>query len=286
MRTKLEELVKGMEHADLSALKHDSLPPVPEHIQTALTRLGGTIPNSDKPLYRIVSGLDPKLQEWAFGKFHRKYVSARDIVRQVTGVQTTHIRTQKKEFFPTEVAIKKGIIAPDGNITPYSKKTYFCILTSEDELIEYGIPRYIVEKWRSPDSFGTPEEWEDARYLEVGDPQNPTNDRIDALGDFPFDGRYDKFCNIEDGIEEEGKLTGTTFKPLSEAVIEQLADMIEMSNAPALETFEKIIKKADDKKAKDEAIFDDRLEQGIKENAGRLTNMPQIGYGGSSRKQG
>jgi len=61
--------------------------------------------------------------------------------------------------------------------------------------------------------------------------------------------------------------------------------MIEMSWQPALETFQKILNKAEAKKAENEAVFDEAVEKGIKQNQGRITNMPQIGYGGSARKK-
>ncbi len=57
--------------------------------------------------------------------------------------------------------------------------------------------------FKTSEEFGTSEEWESNRYLEIDDPANITGQRIDAIGKYPNEGRYDFFCKIEDGLENE-----------------------------------------------------------------------------------
>jgi len=169
MASKLEELRQGIEKADLSALLYDSLPPVPEHIALMLNQIGGYVTNTEIPMFRIVSGLDPKLQEFAFGAWHRKYVSVRDTIRQISAVQITSKQTFIKNIHTPQKAMEMGILDKNGKITALGNKRFIVVLIVSDELVEYGIPRYIVEKFRTAEEFGTPEEWKDARYLKSTD---------------------------------------------------------------------------------------------------------------------
>lgn len=276
---KLRDLKAEIEGMNLSSLLTDTLPPIPEWVNKRLGDMGGR-DETGKNKYRMISGLDPKQQEFAFGEWHRKYVSVRDTVTEISAVKTIAKSNFATRLWSTNDAIEKGFLNDKGQVTAWAKKHYTVILMQSEEVIEYGIPRYIIERFKPAEEFGTPEEWEEHRWIRKNEKGNSTGKDIDIYGEFPREGRYEFFCNYEDGLQGlEGEINETTFKEISENGINQIQDLIDMAQLPAIEVLENIIAKADEKAEKAAQKFDEEIEYGIKENAGRLTNMPTVGYG-------
>lgn len=175
------------------------LPAPPEWFQKMLTNVGGRHRNG-KPYLRVVSGLDPTLQEWYGGSWHLKYRSKVETKKELVGYS---IR------FPDGT---QTMLPPSTTNEELDKIGGVCLVHIEERTTEHGIPRYIVETYRAPEDFGSPEEWEEERYWSAFDPKNPTGETIDLMGEFPREGRYDEWMRIEEEVKVGGVVVGTKFK--------------------------------------------------------------------------
>lgn len=270
--------IRELESSDLSHLLYDNLPPVEKEFNEKLAELSGY--TNGKPKLRVVSGLDPNQTIFAAGKLRRKYVSVRDTIERFDSMKVFNKRTKESSVMLANEAYKKMIINKDLSLTTLGKTNYVVVPFAESEIIEYGIPRYVVEKYRPADSFESPEAWESSRYLEKNDSTNPTGSRIDILGEFPSEGRYEFFCYVEDTLVDNDGQVFTEFKPLTEQTYEEIKKNwilhLELAALSPEKQMEKLIEKGKLKQEEIKNKFEDDLDQMAKSVKNRILGNKQV----------
>jgi hypothetical protein len=199
---------KGVEF-DEDEMSLSELPPIPLHIQEALLEAGGTC--DGKPNVRIVSGLDPDIKEFYGGRWWRKYA----------------FRSHQENRYVVyhESSGKKRILSPkEAEILGKQKNLRGILLpVVEDQIFEYGIPRYFVEYYKPPEYFGSHEAWEHVRY-----DKDENGEWLDLMGDFPSEGVYETWFCIEDPVVgDDGKVSKTRFRQIDDVVLEFIKLKIE-----------------------------------------------------------
>lgn len=186
------------------------LPPVPDWVEEALLEAGGTC--NGVPNVRIVSGLDPDVQEFVGGRWWLKYAFREHKVNEYCLLH--------KPDGSKQVLTKK-----EGAVADKSKKIQGIVTNVVDRQIkEFGIPRYFVEYYKPPEYYGSPEAWENVRWFKDDDNDGKI---IDLMGEFPHEGRYETWFMLEEAVEENGECVATRFQPITEIVVELIKSKIE-----------------------------------------------------------
>lgn len=192
---------------DEREMSMSELPSIPEYFTEALLEAGGTC--NDLPNVRVVSGLDPTILEWIGGRWWRKYAFREHIVHEYTVLHkpdgTKHVLTPKEAEIVSKAKLE-GILIP----------------VVDRKIIEHGIPRYFVEYYKPPETYGSPEAWEMARWEKGEDGKT-----IDLMGEFPKEGSYETWFMVETAIEENGEVVKTVFRELDDIVLELIKTKIE-----------------------------------------------------------
>jgi len=200
---------------DESELELTELPEIPDWFQEALLESGGTCDGYAN--VRVVSGLDPNITEFYGGEWHRKYAFfehdnvSYHILHKPDGT--------KKILSPAEASILDKSPHKQGIIT----------VVKEHRRREYGIPRYFVEYYRPSVVYGIPEIWEEKRWIEEEDGK-----RIDLMGEFPHEGKYETWFCIEEPVVRFGEVVSTKFRQLDDVVLELIKHKIEESKKASL----------------------------------------------------
>lgn len=185
------------------------LPPVPLFAEEELLKAGGTC--NGFPNVRIVSGLGDDT-EWVGGRYWKKYAFREHIVNSYTVWHkpdgSKSILTDKEGEVLSKAKNLKGVLLP----------------VVDRKVIEHGIPRYFVEYYKPPESFGSKRLWEQARF----DPQEDGT-ILDLMGEYPEEGAYETWFMIEepDEIGERGEVLTTKFREVDEIVVEFIKQKIE-----------------------------------------------------------
>lgn len=201
---------------DPAEMAMSELPPVPIWFSDALAEAGGSC--DGKVNVRVVSGLDPNLNEFYGGRWWRKYAFREHIENRYTIYHTPDGKKRILADKEAEILGKqknlKGILVP----------------VVDQKILEYGIPRYFVEYYKPPEYFGTEEAWNHVRY-DTGEDGLP----VDLMGEFPRDGVYETWFSIEHPVEEDGRVVGTKFRELDEIILELIkAKIVDTKNASAV----------------------------------------------------
>jgi hypothetical protein len=149
---------------------------VPDYFTEGLIEIGGYVAGGSKPRLRCQWGMDIR---WRRG--------GRSVPRYVQSVDVKRIER----------------VQPSG------------VVTIENLPVFFGDPHFIIEEWKSPESFVPPDsgidpekDWEEHRYQRFYnsvdyDPergyfnvQKLLDEPVDMLGPFPRDGRYEYFCKL------------------------------------------------------------------------------------------
>ncbi len=139
-----------------------------------------------------------------------------------------------------------------GGLTPDGTKPLFRVVRGSDEFIwiggrikkfdEHGnqtgeeigtekrpkypnaLNRYVLEMWRPPEYFGTPESWEEM-FTEWID-----GHRVETMGPFPANGDYDCLLVIERvHMDKKGNVTKREFAPLTDTLCEALVQVAKLN---------------------------------------------------------
>lgn len=198
---------------DETEMSMSELPLIPSWIQEALLEAGGTC--DGKPNVRIVSGLDPDLVEFYGGRWWRKYAF--------------RSHTQNRYTILHQPDGSKRILSPKEADIMGKQKNLRGILVPvvEDQILEYGIPRYFVEYYKPAEYFGNKEAWEHVRYEKDED----TGEWFDLMGEFPSDGVYETWFTIEEPVVEDGRVVKTKFREVDEVILELIKFKIEEAKA-------------------------------------------------------
>lgn len=184
------------------------LPPVPSYFEEALLEAGGTC--DGKPNVRIVSGLDPNIKEFYGGRWWLKYAFREH-------------KTHHYTIWHKPDGSKKILSPKESEILGKQKNIQGILLPVVDEqILEYGIPRYYVEYFRPATYYGTPEAWNLVRY-----DTDENGNRHDLMGEFPHEGNYETWFCIEEPVIEDGVVVKTKFRELDEIVLEYIKQEIE-----------------------------------------------------------
>lgn len=229
------------------------LPPIPDFAVQEITEAGGT--TNGKPNVRIVSGLDPDIVEWVGGRFWRVYAF--------------------REHNPKEYAIlhqpngdKRILTMAEAAVFAKSPKLQGVVIpVKEDDIIEHGIPRYFVEYYKPPEYFGLESLWEEHRYIEDDDGK-----KVDLLGEFPSEGRYETWFAIEEAEEVDGQFTGrTTFREIDDVVVELIKAKIEAAKtSSAAEQHLQSRMEADEQMAQTEKKLREDIADVVAEHVDRI----------------
>lgn len=242
---------------DVEELRYKELPPIPQWAIDRINEAGGF--TGDKPNVRIVSGLDPAIQEFYGGKWWRTYafrehVHSEFVIWHRQG-KPDKILTPKEAEVIARSKNKEGILTP----------------RLDTRVTEHGVPRYFVELYKPPQYFGEPEAWESIRY------DKDENEKwFDLMGEFPHEGRYETWFCIEEAVEENGNIIGTRFKDLDELAVGLIIEKIEEAkNKTMAEKHKEIRHEAyyDTQKAIAEAK--DNVREIVREHADRLVGTPK-----------
>lgn len=228
------------------------LPPVPSWVEEQLLEAGGTC--DGKPNVRIVSGLDPELKEFYGGRWWRKYAFRS---HQRNEYALLHQPDGKKRILsPKEAEVMgkqknlKGIIVP----------------VVEDQIFEYGVPRYYVEYFKPAEYFGTAEAWNHVRYE-----QDEDGKWIDLMGEFPSEGVYETWFCIEEPIVEGGVIKKTKVRYIDEAVVEFIKLKIEETKqSTAVQRHIAIRKEVNEEAAKAKQELKEGIADIVKDRIDRL----------------
>lgn len=230
------------------------LPEIPEWFQEALLECGGTCDN--KPNVRVVSGLDPNITEFYGGEWHKKYAW---FEHEHVEYHVLHKPDGTKRILsPQEAAILHKAKHNQGIILPIK----------EHRRIEHGIPRYFLEYYKPPEVFGIPEIWEEKRFFEDEDGK-----RIDLMGEFPHDGRYETWFCIEEPVLENGKIVATKFRQLDDIVLELIkAKINEAKISTAAARHNKAVQERQEEMQKQFDKTKEDIRDIITENFDRIVN--------------
>lgn len=248
---------KGVEFSEDDMLITE-LPPIPDWFQESLKEAGGTY--NDTPNIRVVSGLNPDLQEFIGGQWRLKY-SFIEVFKDE--IYIWH-REGKK---PVTLMPKEAEVLIKSN-----KKEGFIIPRTITRTLESGIPRYFVEIYKPASYFGTPEEWEKERF------DKDENDEIfDLMGEFPYDGMYETwFCIEEPILDKDNKVVSTKFKELDELTLEFIKYKIEeIKNKTATQQHIEYLEENKIQAEKKIAEMKDNVKEIIKERIDRIVETPK-----------
>lgn len=184
------------------------LPPIPIEFQQTLQEAGGEC--NGFPNVRVVSGLDPDIQEYVGGRWWRKYAFREH--HRTDYVLWHKPDGEKKLLSPKEADTIAGMWKRKG------KKPVGILQPIVDELIiEHGVPRYFVEFYKPPELFGTEEAWNHLRYNEGEDGK-----MIDLMGEFPKEGMYETWFAIEEAVVDpiSNEVVETKFRQLDDVALE------------------------------------------------------------------
>lgn len=225
------------------------LPEVPKDFQERLKNIGGVHSATGNPILRCVSGLafDENNQIFAAEQWRRKYVGARDHVQEIIGYKVINKETQEDNFL--SVGDAKRIIL-DSNMMPKPevKEVYAVIPMLKFYETEYGIPRYVIERYAAAEEFGGTEDWEKNRWLDIGDPLNPHPERpFDLLGSYPREGRYVFLTYVEHGVEENGVIVRTEYRELDDSVLDEVAELITHLREQSAKSTEQRIRESEER---------------------------------------
>lgn len=243
---------------DESELQIQELPPVPEWFQEQLNEIGGYC--GDKPNLRIVSGLDPEIQEFFGGKWWRKYAF--------------RIHDNMQYFIWRRSGEKDRILTPkEAQVISNSKKKEGILIPKVDErVIEFGIPRYFLEFYKPPHKFGDPDEWEKERWL-----MDETEGLIELMPPFPHEGDYETWFCIEEPVLENNKVVKTKFKELDEIVLEFIR--FEVDKVKAQKTLAQAhidnLKEGYEEKTKSLKPIKEEIKDRIKDRIDRIKETPK-----------
>jgi hypothetical protein len=194
---------------DEREFSYEELPPISQEVLDTLLEAGGTC--DGHPNVRIVSGLDESIVEWYGGRWWRKYALRQHVKNQYDVLHKPD--GTKRVLSPQEAKVMgkmkdlKGIIIP----------------VVENNIIEYGIPRYFVEYYKPAELFGTAEAWEKYRWFTGDDGRI-----IDLMGEFPKDGMYETWFAVEEAIlDTSGEVINTRFRYIDDVVLELILSKIE-----------------------------------------------------------
>lgn len=189
--------------------------PKPDWFDASVTKIGGYYdPGTNKiPRYRVVWGMDPAITQFAMGEIHMKYVSIVDTYETTKGYNIINTKRDKKYFLTPKEAYKRYFDPNTGQLTRNVHPGELIQPVIVTEKKEIGQPWWIVEQFVPAEGFGDAVSWNNERYL-----INPTNplDYIDALGEYPEQGRYIHWLDLLD-CDDDGK---PIYKELDEGAIE------------------------------------------------------------------
>lgn len=248
---------EGMEF-DESELQIQELPPIPEWFVERLNEIGGFC--GDKPNLRVVSGLDPNIQEFFGGKWWRKYAfRIHDDVQYFIWRRNNHkdkILTPKEAEIINKSKNKEGILIPK----------------VDQKIIELGIPRYFLEFYKPPHKFGDPDEWEKERWVMDDD-----EGLIELMPPFPHEGDYETWFCIEDVELKDGKPVKTKFRELDEVVLEFIRVEVEkvLNQQSLAKAHIESLQDSQEQKAKSLKPIKEEIKYRIKDRIDRIVETPK-----------
>ena len=246
--------------------------PKPEWFDRKLLEIGGYVPGTEFPKYRVVWGMEEK--QFAMGELRMKYIAIIDTIQTTLGYNIVNTKNGTRKFLNAEKAYAKFQDPTTKEFTRNVRPGELIMPVVKEETREIGLPLWVAEYYMEPEGFGSEEAWEANRYLV--NPENPTQ-YIDVLGDYPKQGRYIEWFQLFD-LDEEGR---TTYRDLDEGALEliranHVLNIARRKNM-VYDTVEKRRQKRDDKFENDWAEFDRDMTLGmldIKKN--RKFNTPGI----------
>lgn len=192
---------------DERELSLSELPQIPDWFNEGLLDCAGTC--NDKPNIRVVSGLDPEIQEFVGGRWWRKYAFREHRINEYSVLHKPD--GSKKILSPKESEV----------LTKSKKQLGIIVPVVERKVIEYGVPRYFIEYYKPPEYYGTEEAWDIIRYDEDSE-----GNKVDLMGEFPTEGRYETWFCIEEPVIRDEVVVKTTFRELDEIVLELIKDKV------------------------------------------------------------
>src|ERR1051326_5191852 len=279
---KKEALINPQDSYDLSIKE---LPPIPDWIQEGIKNIGGIHSLTGNPILRGRSAMDFNVEDdmaiFAAEEWRRKYVGAKDTIQEVIGFKLISKEDQTQEFFLTTTDAKRIILDKNSMPTKEAKSKYVILPQLKFRTVEYGIPRYVLERYASAEEFGGDKDWEENRWLDITDPINPKQGerRFDLLGEYPRRGRYVFLSYIEHGVEEQGHVVRTEARLLDQSVLNEISELIadlraqaEKSTAQRIMEAENALNERREKKKED---FKNELKE-ILSHRSLFENQPTI----------
>lgn len=185
--------------------------PKPEWFDAELLKIGGYVPSTEIPKYRVVWGMTEKC--FAMGEMHMKYIAIIDTIKTTTGYNVYNSRTDKRAFMSVEKAHARYMDPVTQTLSLNIKPGEIISPVVREETREIGMPVWVAEYYMEPEGFGTEEQWERERYLI--NPEKPTQ-YFDVLGPYPKQGRYIEWFMLFD-VDEDGK---QIYRSLDDGAIE------------------------------------------------------------------
>jgi hypothetical protein len=216
----IESTLKDKNEVSVESIPNENFPPPtqkPDWFDKQLLKIGGyAYKGASIPRYQVVWGMDPEVKHFAMGKMRMKYISIVDHYETLKGyniIQTRKGKETQRFFLPPIEAHRRYMDPNTQQLTRNAKPGQIIAPVIVKEEKEIGLPLWVVEQWVPPEAFGDPVSWNNERYL-----VNPIDatESIDALGEYPENGRYIHFFDLLD-YDEDGR---TIYRPLDEGAIE------------------------------------------------------------------
>lgn len=201
---------------EIRELPGENLPPPtpkPKWFDDAVNKIGGFVGQASRiPKYRVVWGMDESNMHWAVDKMRMKYPAYVDTIQTTKAIRICK-HGRKERVIPVKDAIDRYYDQATDSWTRNVEPGSVIVPVIETREVEIGTPLWIVEQFVKPEGFGTPEEWENNRYL-----TNPENAKqyIDILGEYPKKGRYIHWFDLVD-YDNEGR---QQYRELDEGAVE------------------------------------------------------------------
>lgn len=243
-------------YENIPSMNFPPITPKPEWFDRKLIELGGYVPGTEIPKYRVVWGMDEK--QFAMGELHMKYISIIDTIQTTLGYNIIDIKNKKRKprFMKPQEAHARYMDPLSKQMTRNKEDNVFIVPVVKEETREIGMPLWVAEYYLEPEGFGTPEGWQANRYLTH--PEDPRKS-IDAIGPYPSKGAYVEWFMIY-GLDEEGR---TIYQELDDNAFEMFRANHVLNEARrknmVYDTIEKRQEKRDDKFESDWAEFDREL---------------------------
>ena len=246
--------------------------PKPEWFDRKLLEIGGYVPGTETPKYRVVWGMSEK--QYAMGELHMKYITIIDTIQTTLGYNVINSRSGARKFVSAKKAIARFQDPHTKEFTRNIRPGELIVPVIKEETREIGLPLWVAEYYMEPEGFGGEEAWEAERWLI--NPEKPTQ-YIDVLGAYPKQGAYVEWFQLYD-LDDDGK---PIYRELDEGALEliranHVLNVVRRKNM-VYDTPDKRRERRDTKFDEDWADFDRDMTVGmldIKKN--RKFNTPGI----------